>query len=45
MQEVEAAFAVSPSLDVAYAESLGGPGLDPSNPLTRIRPDEYLILS
>jgi hypothetical protein len=28
---------VSPSLDVAYAESLGGPGLEPSNPLSAVR--------
>jgi hypothetical protein len=35
--EIAKLIPVSPSLDVAYAESLGSPGLDPSNPLSAVR--------
>ncbi len=35
--EIAKLIPVSPSLDVAYAESLGAPGLDPSNPLSALR--------
>ncbi len=35
--EIAKLIPVSSSLDVAYAESLGGPGLDPSNPLSAVR--------
>jgi hypothetical protein len=35
--EIAKLIPVNPSLDVAYAESLGGPGLDPSNPLSAVR--------
>jgi hypothetical protein len=35
--EIAKLIPVSPSLDVAYAQSLGGPGLDPSNPLSAVR--------
>jgi hypothetical protein len=35
--EIAKLIPVTPSLDVAYAESLGSPGLDSSNPLSAIR--------
>jgi hypothetical protein len=35
--EIANLIAVNPSLDVAYAESFGSPGLDPSNPLSAVR--------
>jgi hypothetical protein len=35
--EIAKLIPLSPSLDMAYAESLGGPGLDPSNPLSAVR--------
>jgi len=35
--EIAKLIPVNPSLDVAYAESLGGAGLDPSNPLSAVR--------
>ena len=35
--EIARLVPLSPSLDVAYAENLGGPGLDPSNPLSAVR--------
>jgi hypothetical protein len=35
--EIAKLIPLSPSLDVAYAESLGAPGLDPSNPLSAVR--------
>jgi hypothetical protein len=35
--EIAKLVPVSPSLDVAYAESIGGHGLDPANPLSAVR--------
>ena len=35
--EIAKLVAVRPSLDVAYARNLGGPGLDPENPLSAVR--------
>ena len=35
--EIAKLIPVSPSLDVAYAESLGDPALDPTNPLSAVR--------
>jgi hypothetical protein len=35
--EIAKLIPVSSTLDVAYAESFGGPGLDPSNPLSAVR--------
>jgi hypothetical protein len=35
--EIAKLVPISPSLDVAYAESLGGPGLDSANPLSALQ--------
>jgi hypothetical protein len=37
MVEIAKLIPVQPSLDVRYAESLGGPGLDPSQPISAVR--------